>query len=148
MVKAIQYMNNIMNSGLDHLPTARGTFFARADNHIRKEWNQNLTGFTYATTDATRTFLSEKANNFVAIHGNTGYAKDISSLSLGVHFWKGDMIQKTPHGQIGVIWFPDEVILLPGTPVHVTKLTEQKIIPSPLTGKDILANQVRIDIQP
>jgi len=146
--KAILYLIDVMHSWLDTLPTARGTFFARADKHARKEGVQHLTGFTYATTDATRTFLREDAKNFVAIHGNTGYAKDISSLSLGTHFWKIDMLADTPKDRIGIMWFPTEVIILPGTSVYVTKLTDQKYFPSPMTGKDILANQVRIDIQP
>gem|GEM_PF-2306870 len=58
------------------------------------------------------------------------------------------MLADTPKDRIGIMWFPTEVIILPGTSVYVTKLTDQKYFPSPMTGKDILANQVRIDIQP
>gem|GEM_PF-7131929 len=56
--KALEYLNSVMNSGLEKLPTAGGHFFARADGYDGwKDGLQELKGFTYATTDRTRTFI-------------------------------------------------------------------------------------------
>gem|GEM_PF-3564055 len=69
------------------MPDMDGSLILRSDSwHGRKQPSFRLNAFTSVTTDINGTFAKESGDALIRIKGLPGQVKDLSEISLPVHF--------------------------------------------------------------